>query len=173
MSPVNSVWGNHNTSRTLTTFQLDRICAQWLEEGKVWSAILSNLLTSANSVHPNPSGFSFREDIDFDGTHGFSVRGTSLRATVRLAMGPSATHATVYVATSWELSPHHKAAVESAKLELLGKDLNSLVRVGYGQYEPSNMDQEKKHDEDLNNLIHMYMQGQCEPSRDKVEENND
>lgn len=137
------------TNRLPTRDQLDQIWDRWTEGGTLWSAVVSNLMNSASKAYPG--GFSFADKIDFDGTDGFTVQDTDMRATVQLSMDPFDTSATVNVATSWALTPQQKLALEADKAKVLaqdlkGHDLNGFVHMKYGTCEPSSKNQPEDKD---------------------------
>ncbi|KAK8134577.1 hypothetical protein PG984_006589 [Apiospora sp. TS-2023a] len=145
---MSSHWtkANPETSRLPFQGQLDQVQHHWSEGGALWSAVVGTLLDIAYKAHP--SGFT----LDFDGTKGFSARGTNMRATVQLIMNPSGKYATVDVATSWPLTKEQEDALKKDKDRVLakglkGENLSVFVYMRYGTCEPPA--QKKPGDKDL------------------------
>lgn len=138
--PASLTKANPKTGRKLSQDQMNYIWYLWFEGAPLWTAVVSNLMNSAYKAHPG--GFLFANKIDFDGTDGFAVRDTDMRATVKLTTDPSDTYATVEVATSWQLTPWQKLALEADKARVLakgmkGEDLSGFVDMSYTTCEPS------------------------------------
>ncbi|KAK6826111.1 hypothetical protein PG987_013605 [Apiospora arundinis] len=138
----NTQYGLH----ALSSAQRSQIKVRW--DMGLYSAVVSSLIMSAYNHHRGTMGskFAIHGDVAFDGLDGnFVVRGTNLRATVKLNLVyiDSATHATVDVATSWPVTEKQKLELEKDKARILGKkflngqDLNGLVYLRYDTCEPA------------------------------------
>ncbi|KAK8024756.1 hypothetical protein PG990_002579 [Apiospora arundinis] len=149
----NTQYGLH----ALSLAQRSQIKVRW--DMGLYSAVVSSLIMSAYNHHRDTTGskFAFHGDVAFDGSDGnFVVRGTDLRATVKLNLVylDSDTYATIDVATSWPVTEKQKLELEKDKARTLDRknlnsqDLNRLVYLRYDTCEPATEELMRMIDED-------------------------